>query len=341
MTILFCKIGWMENYLGQTETDHISGGGSYVKEHGMGHEVCNFAPNPSDGYVYGYVQPTSETINLNRLDKNNNGISVSDVTVVWVATHKVKNKSLGAKIVGWYRNATVFSTFQPFNPVPDLQRENDISRYIIKAPADQAVRLPIDARVITIPRAQEIKGFFGQSNVWYGDAENEKVQEFVQDIAKYIEQYGKDDDVTLSTKTKRAYAQNQEKKVQVEKEAIRRCIQHFEQLGYTVRSVEKDNCGWDLEAEVKKTLLRIEVKGLSGKEFNIGLTPNEYKAFKQQADDYRLAVVTNALEIPKLFICRFSQEQMAWISETVDESTRKVVTEKLAIEEFVSAMVSC
>ena len=333
MTILFCKIGWMENYLGQTDTDQIYGGGSYVKEHGIGHEVCNFAPNPSDGYVYGYVQPTSETINLKRLDKNTNGVSVSGVTVVWVATHKVKNNSLGAKIVGWYRNATVFSTFQPFDPVPELQSENGISRYIIKAPADQAVLLPVDARVITIPRAQDIKGFFGQSNVWYGDDEN--VQEFVQQIAQSIEQYRKDN-ITFDAKNKRAFARDQEKKVRVEKEAIGSCIRHFERLGYTVRSVEKDNCGWDLEAEAGKTLLRIEVKGLSGEEFNIGLTPNEYKAFAQEADDYRLAVVTNALDIPKLFICRFSQEQKAWISETAGELPKKLV-----IESVISAMVSC
>lgn len=31
MTILFCKIGWMENYCGQTANDQIQGGGSYVK----------------------------------------------------------------------------------------------------------------------------------------------------------------------------------------------------------------------------------------------------------------------------------------------------------------------
>ena len=45
--ILFCKIGWMENYCGQTANDQIQGGGSYVKKHGIGHEVCNFAPNPA------------------------------------------------------------------------------------------------------------------------------------------------------------------------------------------------------------------------------------------------------------------------------------------------------
>lgn len=333
--ILFCKIGWMENYCGQTANDQIQGGGSYVKKHGIGHEVCNFAPNPDDGYLYGYVQPIAETIDLKRLDQNSNGVSISGVTVIWVATHHVKKGSLGAKIVGWYCNATVFTTFQPFEHIPVLQKENGISRYIIKAPSDQAVLLPVDARVITIPRAQDIKGFFGQSNVWYGDAKNEDVQKFVHTITNYIEQYEKES-ILEDLKNKQSYAKDQERKVKVEQAAIRTSICYFEQLGYAVRSVEKDNCGWDLEAEAGRTSLRIEVKGLSGDVFNIGLTPNEYKAFEKKSDDYRLSVVTNALKEPKLFICRFSEEQNGWIAETEGESPKK-----LNIELISSASISC
>ena len=335
MTIIFFKIGWMENYCGQTANDQIQGGGSYVKKHGIGHEVCNFAPNPDDGYLYGYVQPIAETIDLKRLDQNSNGVSISGVTVIWVATHHVKKGSLGAKIVGWYRNATVFTTFQPFEHIPVLQKENGISRYIIKAPSDQAVLLPVDARVITIPRAQDIKGFFGQSNVWYGDAKNEDVQKFVHKITNYIEQYEKES-ILEDLKNKQSYAKDQERKVKVEQAAIRTSICYFEQLGYAVRSVEKDNCGWDLEAEAGRTSLRIEVKGLSGDVFNIGLTPNEYKAFEKKSDDYRLSVVTNALKEPKLFICRFSEEQNGWIAETEGESPKK-----LNIELISSASISC
>ena len=333
--ILFCKIGWMENYCGQTANDQIQGGGSYVKKHGIGHEVCNFAPNPDDGYLYGYVQPIAETIDLKRLDQNSNGVSISGVTVIWVATHHVKKGSLGAKIVGWYCNATVFTTFQPFEHIPVLQKENGISRYIIKAPSDQAVLLPVDARVITIPRAQDIKGFFGQSNVWYGDAKNEDVQKFVHTITNYIEQYEKES-ILEDLKNKQSYAKDQERKVKVEQAAIRTSICYFEQLGYAVRSVEKDNCGWDLEAEAGRTSLRIEVKGLSGDVFNIGLTSNEYKAFEKKSDDYRLSVVTNALKEPKLFICRFSEEQNGWIAETEGESPKK-----LNIELISSASISC
>ena len=236
--------------------------------------------------------------------------------------------------MGWYCNATVFTTFQPFEHIPVLQKENGISRYIIKAPSDQAVLLPVDARVITIPRAQDIKNFFGQSNVWYGDAKNEDVQKFVHTITNYIEQYEKES-ILEDLKNKQSYAKDQERKVKVEQAAIRTSICYFEQLGYAVRSVEKDNCDWDLEAEAGRTSLRIEVKGLSGDVFNIGLTPNEYKAFEKKSDDYRLSVVTNALKEPKLFICRFSEEQNGWIAETEGESPKK-----LNIELINSASIS-
>lgn len=331
--VLFCRIGWMEKYCGQIDGDCIQGGGSYVEENGTGHEICNFAPD-EHGFLYGYVQPTSETIKLKRLDESADNISISGVTVVWVATHRTNAESEGMKIVGWYRNATVFSKFQQLKPVPAIQKENNLSRYIIKAPEDQAVLLPIDARVRTVPRAQEQKGFFGQSNIWYADDKDENVQSFVKDVLRYINEYDKK--LSGSQKKQRTHIQDQAKKVKVEQVAIETVATHFQQLGYEVHSVEKDNCGWDLEANVGKTRLRIEVKGLSGNNFSIGLTPNEYKAFKQKAQDYRLAVVTNALTQPRLFVCRFSLENNSWIAET-SEGDHLI----LDIETHTSAIVSC
>ena len=332
--ILFCRIGWMEKYRSQTEGDYIQGGGSYVEDNGMGHEICNFAPD-EHGFLYGYVQPTSETIKLKRLDESADNISISGVTVVWVATHRTNSESEGMKIVGWYRNATVFSKFQQLKPVPAIQKENNLSRYIIKAPEDQAVLLPIDARVRTVPRAQEQKGFFGQSNIWYADNKDKNVQKFVKDVIRYINEY-ENIKPSGAQKNKRTHIQDQAKKVKVEQVAIETVATHFQQLGYEVHSVEKDNCGWDLEANVGKTRLRIEVKGLSGENFSIGLTPNEYKAFEQKAQDYRLAVVTNALNQPKLFVCRFSLETNSWVVE-LNEGDSII----LNIEPKTSAIISC
>lgn len=112
---------------------------------------------------------------------------------------------------------------------------------------------------------------------------------------------------------------DQERKVKVEQAAIKACCHHYEKLGYTVSSVEKDNLGWDLIATLPRSCLRIEVKGLSGTNFSVELTPNEFLAFDAKATDYRLAVVTDALGSPRLYICRFSQEASRWVIEGEDK----------------------
>ncbi len=98
--------------------------------------------------------------------------------------------------------------------------------------------------------------------------------------------------------------------------------------------MEKDNVGWDLEAISGKTTLRIEVKGLSASTFAVELTPNEYKAFSEQSDAYRLAVVINALDSPELFICRYSIEREGWV---VDDKKNM----SLQIETKQSASIKC
>jgi len=92
-------------------------------------------------------------------------------------------------------------------------------------------------------------------------------------------------------------------------------VKYFEGIGYTVESVEKDNVGWDLEATLGKKKLLIEVKGLSGSGLSVELTPNEYNAFSEENESYRLCVVYTALSEPTLLVCRFSKESGSWIIE--------------------------
>jgi hypothetical protein len=79
-----------------------------------------------------------------------------------------------------------------------------------------------------------------------------------------------------------------------------------------VASVELDNVGWDLEARMEKRFLRLEVKGLSGPDLSIGLTPNEYAKMLEHRNSYHLCIVTNAITSPTLSIFRFSQETNDW-----------------------------
>ena len=74
--------------------------------------------------------------------------------------------------------------------------------------------------------------------------------------------------------------------------------------------------------------MKIEVKGLSGVEIMVELTPNEYKQMESEKDNYRLCIVTDCLSKPILNIFSYSYEKRNWINNVGD---------KLEIKEIVSA----
>ncbi len=86
------------------------------------------------------------------------------------------------------------------------------------------------------------------------------------------------------------------------------------QLGYRVDSVEEDNLGWDLDAVSGKRKLKLEVKGLSGSQIAVDLTPNKYAAMHKHRDSYRVCVVTGAFAAPCLAIFAYSPDSGQWES---------------------------
>lgn len=86
-------------------------------------------------------------------------------------------------------------------------------------------------------------------------------------------------------------------------------------MGFDIKSVEKENLGWDLEAIYKKTKLRIEVKGLSGSNLSVEITPNEYSMMNEYMDSYRLCVVINCLNNSVINIFCFSKEKNCWSND--------------------------
>jgi hypothetical protein len=61
--------------------------------------------------------------------------------------------------------------------------------------------------------------------------------------------------------------------------------------------------------------LKIEVKGLSGEEISVSLTPNEYSALCRRDPSYRLFIVTNVLVEPKKYVFSYSNESGNWSEE--------------------------
>lgn len=181
--ILFCNIAWMKNYTGDYDDKPVNGGG-YIEEEGTGGEIYNFLDN--NGKCYGYVMVGGNG-NM-ALQKYYKGVKstdeyVDDILVVWVAT----NEKSKPKIVGWYKNARVYRSFQKTTSF--TYQDVDLY-YNIVAEAIDCYLLPEDNRTITIDRANEVgKGMgMGQSNIWYADSVYAKAN-IIPRVIQYIDTY--------------------------------------------------------------------------------------------------------------------------------------------------------
>ena len=179
MNVLFCNIAWMKNYQGINSVDKPKNGGSWVADNNFAHESTNF--KNYSGKYYGFVEVRGN-INLQKHFEGatRNSAYVDDVLVVWCAT----NERHGSVIVGWYKNARVYRQQQ------SIYRMNERIDYYIESQAGNGTLLKEDERNFVVGRAKKVgkgKGF-GQSNVWYADAEIARKQ-VVPKVIKYIEEF--------------------------------------------------------------------------------------------------------------------------------------------------------
>lgn len=306
----------MDLYRGVASSDPPTGGGTYVKEHGFGHEAFNY--EPIGGEYLGYVQPQGSGINLGRLGGGKSDTHLDGVTVVWVATHP---KEGGTRIIGWYRDARVFADFQ--DPAAREGRElpsGEVARFLVRS--SHALRLPPDERLYKVPRG---KGGMGQSNVWY------PAEEQAAPILKYIADYERGRPTAKRGSSPRL--QDVERRLRIEKRAMKATSEWFAALGYEVIDVSMDHVGWDLEARTDSARLKLEVKGtsLGEEEFVVEVTPNEYAKMRsdEHRDAYRLCVVTSCEDAPVVAVFAWSEERRAWIRHDGER--------RLEIEEILAA----
>lgn len=316
--IVFFNIGWMDKYDGPGK---IQGGGAYVKKHGFGHEILNF--KPYNGFMYGFVQVRTG-IHIERLGAAKEDGSLDDVLVVWTAN----DPGGGTYIVGWYDHATVYRSRQSPPDGSNRIHRIDPLGYYAKAKLEDCKRLSFDERNFPIPRKQ--KGGFGQANVWFADQPSNVTLKLA--VLEFVSSGKVPTAIRPTPATGHSWQPDPWKRKKVEDKAIARTIQHYEALGYTVDSRERDNLGWDLEATRESKCLKLEVKGLSGSDLLVELTPNEYQKMQQHKSSYRICVVTEALSAKSLLkVFAFSPERNAWED---DEGN------SLKIDEIVSARIS-
>lgn len=185
--LLFCNIGWMTHYEGlKDKPDDIVGGGKHVDTYHHGHEACNFLPC-KDGNVYGYVDRSGNgkqsSINLERIGGTKACTSVEGVDVVWVATHPERG---GRRVVGWYRDATVYREHQPLPQKLSKQHAKDgLTLFRIRAATENAYRLELHDRTLVLGTG---RGWFGQANCWFADNNSsEELRVFLKRTRELIE----------------------------------------------------------------------------------------------------------------------------------------------------------
>lgn len=289
--MLFVNIGYMRRYEGQTDDDHIRHGGMYINTHKTGGEIYNF--HDRRGFYYGFIPPHGP-VAIERLGAAPGDDWIDKVVVVWVA------KKSGPVVVGWYKDARVFRQPQP------SAVDNDV--YSVKAPVSQCKLLDPRDRLFRIPRGA---GGMGQSNKWYAD--HPRDEQFKHIVWQYIVSGRLPHTRKAKKLGRRAWQQNQEKRLQVEENAMRATENWYYKQGYTTQWVDRERVGWDLEATRGKEFLRVEVKGLSGDVLSIDLTPNEYRQMNRFKSSFRLSVVLNALDDKRTVrVFTYSPTQDVW-----------------------------
>jgi hypothetical protein len=155
---LFCRIGWMKAYDGQKPNDpRPIGGGSWNEEH-CGDEVFNF--RRISGLFYGFCQPSgkSNNIQLTKIEPSWPANSLHGVLVVFVAVDPERGKQ---RVVGWYRNATVYRTRQK-----SASKKRKKKGYFAVARVADSVLLPVEPFSRKFVVKAGLRGI-GQANVCY------------------------------------------------------------------------------------------------------------------------------------------------------------------------------
>lgn len=104
--VLIAKIGWMKRYRGPSEDD-LGPLGAGTCDTRYKKEAWNFLRRGK--WYYGFCRPTGLTthpkIKLERIKPGENGDELAGVLVIFVAPFEGNGP---LRVVGWYRNATVY-----------------------------------------------------------------------------------------------------------------------------------------------------------------------------------------------------------------------------------------
>ena len=291
--ILFARIGYMQYYQGVDSERPIGGG--YYNENEIGHEAFNFK-READGFCYGYVQPPRGTsdnenprLNISRICPTcKKEDFVKNVLVIWVAT-RPKEFGGGQYVVGWYKDATVYREFQKIGKDIDRHPLKNF-HYNIKCKSSDAVLLPTNKRKVYIPKPSHGLTSIGQANICYIlDAKGNPIKNLVKELNHAIDLTNSYAGSNLVTKedcfqdiqSQYSYESNPKIRKAIEDFAMKKCIKHYEKMGFKCEDVSQQE-SFDVLAKKGTSTIKIEVKGTRSSGDKIILTKNEVELAKQK-----------------------------------------------------------
>jgi len=324
--ILFLNVGWMIRYAGPSPDDPTRGNFKWLNagRRSHGHECYNFADR--GGRCFG-CHPGDVGTNIEKLGGIASADSVGNVLVIWFSKDPRTNKAV---IVGWYHSATVYRKVRFPKAGEGHKLKGDPIWYKATADATDCTCLDLPQRTFAIPSRSQESGGYGQNPNWYGLGED-----FLDLVWKYIQNHGVKQGAGRSKGGRPPFRNSDhEKRRMVEDTAIRAAFEFYGSPAggnRTVKSVELEAKGWDLEAKGPLDELLVEVKGLGGGIAVAELTPNEYAKMRQHKGLWVLFIVTDCLsEKPQHYEFRYMRDSDRW-----ETATGMVLT----IAEKVAAMV--
>ncbi|MBP3889131.1 MAG: hypothetical protein J6F30_16025 [Cellulosilyticum sp.] len=168
MKIVFINVPWMKYYAGEGDEE-------------VQVPACGYNFQHVNGHYYGYGEgmdtfPIEQFVDVSLEDEQ-----VEGVTVVWTA----RNRKGENKVIGWYKNATIYRNA---TEILSLDSERTVFQYVMKAPAKEALLLPVELRLLDAPDSEE--------GIYF-----EKDEMIIRDFAMYIHNY-QDDQMNFVLKEK-------------------------------------------------------------------------------------------------------------------------------------------
>lgn len=300
--IAVIKTGWSDDFQGA----EVEGAHKHVRERGFGHEKYNFLQAPGGSYCV-YAPPIGEHA-PNPAERNG-----------WLIFHLAKHpKRSGLYLIGWYEDADFLGDYEARPEYQDeaaaFELDKDGHRYGFTIKARSAVQLdPLATpHVFRGDRMKRAPVFYLRG----ADKSGRWRTVLAKKLLAIRGEFGR----TPSARPKivangggSGICADPERRQEVEQKAVEAVLAHYPESKFIVDDKQKAKCGFDLLVRPRarpENELHVEVKGTQNLRPHFLMSKNEHAHMLSHPEQWRLALVTDALgRKPRLKIYTAAEAQ--------------------------------